>query len=164
MVKASHGGYTLPEILIGLMIVSLMAAFVLPDMRALLDKQGLKVKIARLQTYVDQARHLAATTECPVRVTLNPNQDAIDVQLAVQRDTFMRGCSAWHSQTTNPEELTWSISLEGLTLEQNALLEFKAVSGALNSSHQTRLVLSHKSSQAQVIYFGIGHGMVEYVQ
>jgi prepilin-type N-terminal cleavage/methylation domain-containing protein len=157
-------GYTLPEILISVVVVSVMAMAIIPDMRHLMDRQGLKVKVARLQTYVDQARHLAATTECPISLNLTPSGDSIDLRLIVQLDPFMRGCSDWHRQASNPQALEWSGRLEGVTLQSVADLRFNAISGVLDATRQTSLSLNHKSQQARVSYLGIGHGIVEYAE
>jgi prepilin-type N-terminal cleavage/methylation domain-containing protein len=158
----SNQGFTLMEILIGLAVVGVLAVSVVPGMNSVLNKQTLKVKVSRLDTYVDQARNLAAITECPVEMNLQPANDAVNVNVTVQHDPFMKGCSAWYAQTGNQNNRGFAATLGNVTLADAVRLNFNAVSGVLDTQNQTRLTLNYRDKRAEIIYLGIGNGVVSY--
>lgn len=161
MVKANRG-FTLIEILIGLSVVGVLAISVIPSMNSVLNKQTLKVKVSRLDTYVDQARNLAAITECPVEMRLQPGNSAVNVNVTVQHDPFMKGCSAWYSQTSSQNNRGFSATLSNVALTGAARLNFNAVSGVLDTQSQTRLTLNYRDRRAEITYLGISNGVVNY--
>ncbi|WP_341237565.1 prepilin-type N-terminal cleavage/methylation domain-containing protein [uncultured Limnobacter sp.] len=155
-------GFTLIEILIGMAVVGVLAVAVIPSMNSVLNKQTLRVKVAHLDTYVDQARNLAAITECPVEMSLQPGNSAVNVNVAVQHDPFMKGCSAWYSQTNNQNNRGFSAMLGDVTLTTATNLHFNAVSGVLDTQNQTQLTLNYRNKRAEITYLGIGNGVVSY--
>jgi prepilin-type N-terminal cleavage/methylation domain-containing protein len=155
-------GFTLMEILIGLAVVGVLAVSVIPGMNSVLNKQTLKVKVSRLDTYVDQARNLAAITECPVKMNLQPANGAVNVNVTVQHDSFMKGCSAWYAQTGSQNNRGFSATLSNVTLAGAVDLNFNAVSGVLDTQNQTRLTLNYRDKRADITYLGIGNGVVSY--
>ncbi len=161
MVKANDG-FTIIEILIGLAIVGVMALLVIPNMNSVLNKQTLKVKVSRLDTYVDQARNLAAITECPVRMELLPENNAVNVSVSVIHDSFMKGCSAWFDQTNSVSDRGFSAMLSDVTVASTVQLNFNAVSGALDTQNQRNLTLNYRDKRALITYLGIGNGVVTY--
>lgn len=161
MVK-SNNGFTLLEVIIGLGIVSLLALSVIPNMSAFLDKQVLKVNVSRLNTYVDRARNLAAVTECPVLMKLQPGSGAVNINVSVEHDSFMRGCTSWYSQSNGSSNRTFSASLDNVTLTHSTDLRFNAVSGVLNTNSQALVTLKYKDKLAAITYLGIGNGVVSY--
>ncbi|WP_334120370.1 prepilin-type N-terminal cleavage/methylation domain-containing protein [Limnobacter sp.] len=161
MVKVNQG-FTLMELMIGLAVVGVLAVSVIPSMNSVLNKQTLKVVVSRLNTYVDQARNLAAITECPVKMSLRPGNGAVNVQVAVEHDPFMKGCTAWYSQTNNQNNREFSATLDNITLASAVSLHFNAVSGVLDTQNQTRLTLNYRDKRAEITYLGIGNGVVSY--
>lgn len=161
MVNSNHG-FTLLEVLIGLAIVGVIAAAGIPGMISVIDKQTLKVKVSRINSLVDQARNLAATTECPVQMDFKPVGEAVTVDVKVENNSFLKGCSAWYAQTTNANSRQFAERLDNVTLSGQAILNFNAVTGVLNTNNQTRLTLNYKSRQASITFVGIGNGVVEY--
>lgn len=158
----SSPGFTLLEVLFGLTIIGILAVAVIPSMSAVLNKHTLKLKVSRLDTYVDQARNLAAITECPVQMNLQPTHSAVSVNVQVELDPFLKGCTAWHSQTTHQNNRGFTAVLENVTLASFTGLRFSAVSGMLDTQNQTNLTLSYKDRIAQIRYRGIGNGVVSY--
>ncbi|MCR2745829.1 pilus assembly FimT family protein [Limnobacter parvus] len=158
----SNSGFTLPEVLFCLSIIGIFAVAVVPGMSAVLNTHALKVKVSRLDTYVDQARNLAAITECPVQMNLQPAQSAVNVSVQVELDPFLKGCTAWHSQTVDQNNRGFNAVLENVTLASVTGLRFSAVSGRLDAQNQTDLTLSYRDRIAQIRYQGIGNGVVKY--
>lgn len=158
----TNQGFTLIEILIGLAVVGVLAISVIPNMNSVLNKQTLKVKVSRLDTYVDQARNLAAITECPVQMELKPANDRVNVSVTVKHDPFMKGCTAWYAQTKNQNNREFSATLSNVTLAGAVRLDFNAVSGVLDTQHQKRLTLNYRDKRAEITYLGIGNGVVNY--
>lgn len=161
MDKSNHG-FTLLEILIGLAIIGVVAVAVIPGMNSQLNKQTLKTKVSRLDTYVDQARNLAAVTECPVQMNLNPAAGLVNINVHVQLDPFLRGCTAWYSQTRNNSHRGFSASLSDVTMATPVNLHFNAVSGVLSTHDQPELTLIYRNKHADISYLGIGNGVVNY--
>lgn len=158
----TNPGFTLIEIVIGLAVVGVLAIAVIPGMNSVLNKQTLKVKVSRLDTYVDQARNLAAITECPVEMSVEPGNESVNVRVAVRHDPFMKGCSAWYSQTNNQNNRGFSAQLDAVTLSAPVHLRFNAVSGVLDTQNQTQLTLNYRDRRAEITYLGIGNGVVSY--
>lgn len=157
-------GFTMFEILIGLAVIGILASLVIPNMSSALNKQALKVKVTRLDTYVDQARNLAAITECPVLLNLQPRDNNVAIDVQVELDPFLKGCSAWYSQTTGQEHRGFSATLENVTANHAVNLRFDAVSGVLDTQNPTQLTLSYKNQRAAIRYLGIGNGVASYAQ
>ena len=155
-------GFTLLEILIGLTVIGILATSAIPMMNGIIAKQALKVKVTRLDTYVDKARNLAAITECPVQMNLEPDNNNISVDIQVQLDPFLKGCSAWYSQTSSPNQRGFSATLDDVTLNNSTRLNFNAVSGVLDTQNQTRLTLNYRNKRAEISYLGIGNGVASY--
>lgn len=155
-------GLTLIEILLVLVVIGLMAATAIPSMSSILNKQALKTKIARLDVYVDKARNLAATTECPVIMRLRPENGDATVEVIVENDPFLKGCSAWHATANNRNNHRFSATLDDVTLDNGVNLQFSAVSGVLDRRRQTRLTLRFRGRTAEISYQGIGKGVVTY--
>lgn len=162
MAKTTHG-FTLLEVLIGLAIVGIIAVSAIPHMNSFLDKQVLKVHVSRLNTYVDRARNLAAVTECPVSMNLQPGSSTVNININVLNSPFMKGCSAWHSQTNSTSSSTTiTATLDNVSLRSEADLNFNAVSGVLNAQNQTLITLEYKDIKAAITYLGVGNGVVRY--
>jgi prepilin-type N-terminal cleavage/methylation domain-containing protein len=158
----SGNGFTLIEIVVGLAVVGVLAVSVIPSMNSVLNKQTLKVKVSRLDTYVDQARNLAAITECPVQMNLQPASAAVNLNVTVQHDPFLKGCSAWYAQTSSQNNRGFSATLNDVTLAGAVRLNFNAVSGVLDTQSQTRLTLNYRDKRADITFLGIGNGVVSY--
>jgi prepilin-type N-terminal cleavage/methylation domain-containing protein len=65
-VRFCRGGFSLPELLIVLAVLSAMAAFVLPSMRGLLDKNRLRSSAISIKAAVSKARSTAIRRGCDV--------------------------------------------------------------------------------------------------
>ena len=161
MVKQQHG-FTIFEILIGLSIIGLMAVLVIPSLGAVLNTQALKTKVSRLDAYVDKARNLAAVTECPVQMNLQPGSNSVAVGVQVQLDPFLKGCSAWYSQAAGSNNRGFSGSIDDVRLNTAVSLRFSAVSGVLDNQGGGQLTLNYKNKLAQISYQGIGNGVATY--
>jgi len=161
MVKHPHG-FTILEILIGLSIVGLLALLVIPSVGTVLKTQALKVKVSRLDAYVDKARNLAAVTECPVQMDLQPDNNSVAVGVQVQLDPFLKGCSAWYSQAVGSNNRGFSGSIDDVRLGSAVSLRFNAVSGVLDNQGSGQLTLNYKDKLAQISYRGIGNGVATY--
>ncbi|HEX4878222.1 MAG TPA: prepilin-type N-terminal cleavage/methylation domain-containing protein [Limnobacter sp.] len=155
-------GFTLMELSIGLALLSILLVAAIPSMNTILNKQALKAKVSRLDTYVDRARNLAAITECPVQMSLQPAAERIDVSVTVEHDPFLKGCSSWYSQTSSANNRGFSARLEDVSLTRAASLRFNAVSGVLDTQNQTQLTLSYRDKTVRISYLGIGNGVVIY--
>ena len=161
MVKHPRG-FTILEILIGLAVIGLLAVLVIPSIGAVLNKQALKVKVSRLDAYVDKARNLAAVTECPVQMNLQPDNNSVTVGVEVQLDPFLKGCSAWYSQAAGSSNRGFTGTIEDVRLGSAISLRFSAVSGVLDNQGSGQLTLNYKNKLAQISYQGIGNGVATY--
>lgn len=161
MVKR-FAGFTLIELLIGISLVAVLATFAIPQMETLLNKYALKTKIAKLDSYVDQARNLAAITECPVQMSVKPANNGIDIQVTVQKNTFLKGCSAWYSKTTRRTQRVFTATINEVSVPNQVDFRFSAVSGVLDVQTATNLTLIYAGRSAQISYLGIGSGVVSY--
>lgn len=155
-------GFTIFEILIGLSIVGLMAALAIPSLSAVLNTQALKTKVSRLDAYVDKARNLAAVTECPVQMNLQPDNNRVAVGVQVQLDPFLKGCSAWYSQATDSNNRGFTGSIDDVRLGSAVSLRFSAVSGVLDNQGSGQFTLNYKNKLAKISYRGIGNGVATY--
>jgi len=161
MVKHQHG-FTIFEILIGLSIVGLMAVLVIPSLGTVLNTQALKTKVSRLDAFVDKARNLAAITECPVQMNLQPDNNSVAVGVQVQLDPFLKGCSAWYAQATGSNNRGFTGTIDDVGLNTAVSLRFSAVSGVLDNQGSGQLTLTYKNKLAQISYQGIGNGVATY--
>lgn len=161
MVRHQHG-FTIFEILIGLSIVGLMAVLVVPSLGTVLNTQALKTKVSRLDAFVDKARNLAAITECPVQMNLQPGNNSVAVGVQVQLDPFLKGCSAWYSQVTDSNNRGFTGTIDDVGLSTAVSLRFSAVSGVLDNQGSGQLTLNYKNKLAQISYQGIGNGVATY--
>ena len=161
MVRHQHG-FTIFEILIGLSIVGLMAVLVIPGLGTVLNTQALKTKVSRLDAYVDKARNLAAVTECPVQMNLQPANNSVAVGVQVQLDPFLKGCSAWYSQAAGNNNRGFTASIDDVRLGKAVSLRFSAVSGVLDNQGSGQLTLNYKNKLARISYQGIGNGVATY--
>ena len=161
MVKQQHG-FTIFEILIGLSIVGLMAVLVIPGLGTVLNTQALKTKVSRLDAYVDKARNLAAVTECPVQMNLQPGSNSVAVGVQVQLDPFLKGCSAWYAQATDSNNRGFTGNIDDVRLSTAVSLRFSAVSGVLDNQGSGQLTLNYKNKLARISYQGIGNGVATY--
>lgn len=157
-----HAGFTLFEILIALAVVGVIAVLVVPNLGAVLNKQALKVKVSRLDAYVDKARNLAAVTECPVEMNLQPASNHIAVGVQVQLDPFLKGCSAWYAQANSGGNRGFTGSIDNVQLDRAVNLRFSAVSGVLDSQSGGQLTLNYRDRLVQISYQGIGNGVAAY--
>lgn len=146
----------------GLAIVGVLAVAVIPSMSGMLNKQTLKVKVSRLDTYVDQARNLAAITECPVQMRMQPAGSGMNIIISVVLDPFLKGCSAWYSDSSNQNNRQFSATIANVSLVNSVLLNFNAVSGVLNTQNQTNLTLNYRNRRALISFQGIGNGVAIY--
>lgn len=163
MVK-SPDGFTLMEVLIGLAVLGVLASMAMPSMNTALNKHALKVQVTRLDTYIDQARNLAAITECPVQLALQSNGGDVAVNVQVELDPFLKGCSAWYAQSSDPAQRGFSGTLKNIALNNSINFRFDAVSGVLGSQNQTPLTLKYKNQYVEISYLGIGNGVAIYAQ
>lgn len=161
MVRHQHG-FTIFEILIGLSIVGLMAVLVIPGLGTVLNTQALKTKVSRLDAYVDKARNLAAVTECPVQMNLQPGSNSVAVGVQVQLDPFLKGCSAWYAQATDSNNRGFTGNIDDVRLYTAVSLRFSAVSGVLDNQGSGQLTLNYKNKLARISYQGIGNGVATY--
>jgi prepilin-type N-terminal cleavage/methylation domain-containing protein len=161
MVRHQHG-FTIFEILIGLSIVGLMAVLVIPGLGTVLNTQALKTKVSRLDAYVDKARNLAAVTECPVQMNLQPGSNSVAVGVQVQLDPFLKGCSAWYAQATDSNNRGFTGNIDDVRLSTAVSLRFSAVSGVLDNQGSGQLTLNYKNKLARISYQGIGNGVATY--
>lgn len=167
MDKLQHRqGFTLIELVITLAMTMAAIAMAAPSIAGYVQRQELKLGAADLTSYIQSARSLSASTECPTRVELRNQDGRLQVETLIDKHTQFKGCPRWfdaNSAGNLSALLVSSTTVQSIAVDRAVTLRFQGVSGALDSSSAIQFTVNKGDARARISLDGIGNGVISYV-
>ncbi|QPG06505.1 prepilin-type N-terminal cleavage/methylation domain-containing protein [Salinimonas marina] len=154
--KCSAAGFSLPELLITLMVLVLITQLAMPPLTRWQQENALRTQAQRLSLFLRDAQQLAITLNKPVYVISRAGNGPACLVIAYAANcpcTTQAPCSVRHSQEA--QLFRGRVALLGSTYTPVKPLLFQALSG-LSFGHAGSFVIGNGSMQIKLILNNLG--------